>query len=111
MKLVACAIYDSVAKAFLPPFFVHNSVIAQRAVSDVANDDSHAIGKNPADYTLFRLGEFDDDTGLLKPLQPAENLGNAASFVREIHDVRDQNAQASGAKAHVLTRAAGGNSA
>lgn len=56
------SVYDSKAEAYLPPFFLHTTGMAQRIFSDCANDPEHPWGKNPADYTLFKLGSFNDAT-------------------------------------------------
>lgn len=82
MKLIAFCVYDNKALAFLPPFFVHNELVAMRSFADVANDKTHAFGLNPTDYTLFRVGDFNDELGELTPLVPHVNMGLAASFLK-----------------------------
>ncbi len=57
------SIYDEKAKAFLPPFFMHEKLVAIRAFSDCVNDSEHQFGMHPSDYTLFEFGDFDDSSG------------------------------------------------
>lgn len=84
MKLSIYSIFDSKARAFLPPFYLANDSLATRVFSDCANDSVHAFGKHPEDYSLFRLGEFDDALGTFDLLSTHVNLGLAASFVEDI---------------------------
>lgn len=63
MILEIYSVYDSKAKAFIPPFFLHNKDVALRHFTDTVNDKNSSINKNPGDYALFYLGIFDDNTG------------------------------------------------
>ncbi len=80
MKLEIFCVFDSKAQAFLPPFFLPMIGQATRIFQNCANDKSHQFGANPADYTLFHMGEFDDDSGKLVPKATPENLGIAQEF-------------------------------
>lgn len=80
MMLGIYSVFDSKAAAFLPPFFVHNDAIAQRAFSEGANDPTHPFFKHPADYTLFRIGDFNDTTGQVVALDVNVNLGHSAQY-------------------------------
>jgi len=57
------AVYDSKAETYTPPYFQHKEAMALRTFSDCANDIGHTFGKHPEDYTLFDLGQYDDQTG------------------------------------------------
>ncbi len=80
MLHIVFSINDSKAGAFFPPFFFHSEGMAKRAFSDSVNDVEHAIGRHPADYTLFRLGVFDDNSGKIVPQTPL-SLGNGVEFI------------------------------
>lgn len=82
------AVFDSAAKAFLPPFCLRNDGEALRAFRDVANSGSHQIGKYPEDYTLFLLGTFNDSLGEFIGQEPGpKSLGSAlAQIDRKIDD-------------------------
>ena len=61
------SIFDEVAMAYLPPFFLPNEGMAHRTFMDCVGDENHAFGKHPSNYTLYRIGEFDSTTGELHP--------------------------------------------
>lgn len=54
------SVYDSKVEAYIQPFFMQSRGQAIRAFGDTAGDQTTNIGKHPADFTLFELGEFDD---------------------------------------------------
>lgn len=76
------SVYDAKAKAYLPPFFLHEEGLAIRAFSNCANDPDHQFGQNPEDYTLFLIGQYDDITAELIPETPS-TLGNALQYKGE----------------------------
>jgi len=84
MKLDVFSVYDVKAQAYLPPFFMSNNQVAIRAITDCVNDPSHLFYKNPQDYTLFFLGVFDDNTGLIEPHIAPITLGNGVEFVKPV---------------------------
>lgn len=69
MILHAYSVYDLKGAAFAAPFFMHTDAIAIRMFSDTVADPSHPIARHPEDYQLYRLGDFDDATGQIVPLQ------------------------------------------
>lgn len=70
MKLNIYAIYDTATGAYMRPFFMQSDGQATRAISDLVQDENHEVGKHPEDYSLFRVGIFDDNTGTLVPENP-----------------------------------------
>ena len=62
MKLNIYSIFDSASGLYSRPFFTQSDNEAIRSFSDIATDAEHPIGRHPADYTLFRVGIFDDTT-------------------------------------------------
>lgn len=54
------SVYDSKVEAYIQPFFMQSRGQAIRSFGDIAGDKTTNIGKHPADFTLFELGEFDD---------------------------------------------------
>lgn len=79
-KLMAFSVHDQAAAAFLRPFFTKTRGQAVRGFSDAVNDAKHEFHAHPEDYTLFYIGEFDEDKGELKASVP-ESLGNALTFM------------------------------
>jgi len=57
------SVYDSKAETYTPPFFQHREAMAIRTFTDCCNDKGHTFGMHPEDYTLFELGEYDDNNG------------------------------------------------
>lgn len=81
MKHIIFAIYDSKAQAYLPPFIMHRTEMATRVFADCVNDyPNHQFSKNPQDYTLFTIGQFDDNTAKIKTEKMILSLGNGLEF-------------------------------
>lgn len=68
MILQMFSIFDSKAEAYQTPYYVLNEALAVRPVQDAANNGEHPIGRNPADYTLFHVGAFDDEQCEITPI-------------------------------------------
>nr|AVQ10208.1 DNA binding protein VP5 [Gokushovirinae environmental samples] len=81
MKLQICAVYDKVAGAYLAPLFVRTSFEAMRMFRDAVGSADHQFCKHPEDFVLFRLGEFDDNTGAVEPLHVTEKLMDGLTAV------------------------------
>lgn len=62
MNHMVFSIYDAKAEAFLPPLFFKTQGIAWRAFRDCVNDAGHAFNAHPEDYSLFRLGVWEDNS-------------------------------------------------
>lgn len=80
MKLNIYSIYDTASGTYLRPFFTGADGDAARSFSDLAIDAEHQIGKHPADYTLFRLGSFNDNTGKIEGETP-EKIATALECI------------------------------
>lgn len=65
MILKIFSVYDSKAKAHLPPFFLPEEGMAIRTFKDCINSKEHQFGAHPEDYTLKQIGTFDDSSGVL----------------------------------------------
>lgn len=60
------AVFDEKAGAFLAPFTYATDGMASRSfVNEVKRPDS-LIGSSPEDFSLIKLGTFDDQTGALE---------------------------------------------
>lgn len=79
MKLRCYSVYDAAAKAYLEPFYTKTDQLAQRSFASAAMDPSHSFARHSADYTLFYIGEFDDDDGSFQSSIPLP-LGNALTY-------------------------------
>ena len=66
MKKVYYAVYDRKAEMYSQPFLEIKDGTAIRAVQDIViNNKDHAFAKHPSDFSLHRLGEFDELTGVI----------------------------------------------
>lgn len=82
MIMKVFAVFDTKIGTYGQPFFMSTVPSAKRAFQGACNDPSTMLHKHPADFALFLLGEFDDESGALSTLPP-ENLGLASNFVQE----------------------------
>jgi len=64
------SIRDDVAMAFIRPFVAQSDGSAARSFLDGCADKTQPIGLHPTDYTLYRIGAFDDEKGALQPENP-----------------------------------------
>jgi hypothetical protein len=92
MKLNVYSIFDSAAKAYTSPFFMHNDGLAIRAFQDNVNaEQENNISKHPDQFTLFKIGEFDDATGEIKT-DVVKSLGTGLEY-KNSPDISDDIAQ------------------
>lgn len=81
MTLKAYSIYDCKSYIWHSPFFMTNDGAALRACTDLANDTGTMIGRHPADYTLWCVGEFNDQDGLMAAQRPALHVVDLVTLV------------------------------
>ncbi len=81
MKHKMFVIYDSKANAFMQPWFLTQQGMAQRAFSDCVNDPDHNFGRHPEDYTLFDIGQFDDQNAKVEWNAP-KSIGNGIQYLK-----------------------------
>lgn len=86
MKHKMYTIHDRKAGAFLPPFIMPVEAMALRAFGDCVNDSNHAFNRHPEDYTLFRIADFDDQTGMFELESAPVSVGNGLTFVEVDRD-------------------------
>lgn len=65
MRLFFYSIFDSATAAYMRPFVMQSDGQAVRAFHDEAVRAETDINRHPQDYSLFRLGDFDDSSGSL----------------------------------------------
>lgn len=76
------SVFDSKAAFFGQPFADQSIASATRNFSDAVNDGSNPNNlwhKHPEDFSLFHVGEFDNETGELLPMNP-KNLITASAI-------------------------------
>lgn len=77
-------VYDSKTESYGVPFCMITKGEALRGFADVANDPQTQICKYPADFTLFELGEFNEQNADFHIHEAKINLGTANEFKKEI---------------------------
>lgn len=77
MILKAFSIFDSKANAYLQPFFFPSTGEAVRAFITSSMDDKSKFNSHGQDFTMFRLGEFDDSKATFDLLDAPELIGRA----------------------------------
>lgn len=77
-------VYDSCAKAYLPPFILPQVAMAERTFADCVNSEGHQFNAHPDHYTLFQIGTFDDNTSHFERMENGPHpIGNGVRFVKE----------------------------
>jgi hypothetical protein len=80
MKTKIYSIFDSAANAYTTPFFMHNDGLAIRAFQDNVNSkEPNNISQHPDQFTLFKIGEYNDENGEIKS-DNLKSLGNGLEF-------------------------------
>lgn len=79
-------IYDAAAQAHMRPFFLPSDGQAIRAFSDLALDAEHEVGRHPEDYSLCRIGTFNDNDATIAT-EPTEVLTTGIKVVAESRQV------------------------
>lgn len=84
MHMKVFSIFDCKTEAFAQPFFAVARGAAERAFSDIVNDANHPIGRHPADYTLFEIGEYDDREGVVVMYASKYAVGNGLQYKSDV---------------------------
>lgn len=83
------AVKDSKAAAFALPFFLPRMELAIRSFKDAVGDPKHEMHRHPEDYSLWCLGEYDDEKGAMQPVEPikvASAVDDASGRSRAVSD-------------------------
>lgn len=90
MKLNVYTIFDSASGMYMRPFFMQSDGQAMRSFKDIASDADHEIGKHPEDYSLHRIGVYDDNNAKLIP-EDRECLATALEIIAQTQRVNRDN--------------------
>lgn len=71
MRTLIFTVFDKKSATYHQPFFVNHQVHATRIVETAVNDLSTNLGQYPADFALYSLGHYDDQSGLFEPTAPS----------------------------------------
>lgn len=86
MKQQIMAVHDMAARAYCKPFFVPHLQMGVRTFTDACNSPQSEVSKHPADYRLYHLGEYDDETGLIFVLPFPLQIGHGPEFVNGVNN-------------------------
>lgn len=75
------AVFDSKAKCYLTPFFLGQDGEAERVFGDCVNNMEHPWGRNPEDYHLYRIGEWDNISAKIEQKEMHKSLGNGYEYL------------------------------
>jgi hypothetical protein len=77
MKYNIYAVYDSAVNAYMRPFTMQADGQALRGFTDEACNAESPVGQHPEDYSLFRIGEYDERNGHIEACVPPKCIGRA----------------------------------
>lgn len=84
MKMLGFSVFDSAVGSYSPPFWVRAGGLAIRDFRlEMANKDSR-LSKSPGDYSLFFLGEFDDESGSFSILEAPKRVLTGFEALKEV---------------------------
>ena len=86
MKYGVYSVYDTATAMYLRPFYFQTDGQALRFFQDVSVSAESEIAKHPEDYTLFKLGEFDDNKGSFQGEHP-KSLATALEMVAKSRQI------------------------
>lgn len=69
MKETMFSVFDHKAMTFSPPIVETNRATAIRAYEHAHVQEGSAMRKNPEDYSLFEVGQFNPENGVITPCE------------------------------------------
>lgn len=79
MKFGIYSIRD-VYTGFLAPTIESTDIVAQRNFEFAVNKPETLLYTRPGDYELYKIGEFESDSGVVTPLTPIQVVSSAVSL-------------------------------
>lgn len=86
--LVLFAILDTKVGLFMQPFFARSSAEGMRMFEDEVMRQDSQLGLHPEDFSLFRVGEFDQTMGSAIPEAAPVRLCTAYELVARRSELR-----------------------
>lgn len=75
------SVFDSAAKLFVAPWHAPTVELALRRFRFTVNEPGNEINKFPEEYSLFHVGEFNQETGEIVAYATPRSLGVAVTFM------------------------------
>lgn len=76
------SIYDTKAEVYSLPQMFQSAGVAIRSFTDAVNTPDTSFAMHPEDYTLFEIGEFDDQNTSIKMLKTPHSLAIGIELVK-----------------------------
>lgn len=76
------SVWDSKADAYITPFFAPNDAVAIRMFSSAVEDSGHDFHRHSEDYSLFKIGQFNQNT--------AEIMPDNVTVIARAHELKGQ---------------------
>lgn len=83
MKVNFYSVFDTATGAYMRPWTMMSDQQAIRAFTAEATNAESDVGRNPEDFSLFRLGSFDDVLGAIESCDPPRVLAKAHELVAQ----------------------------
>lgn len=77
MQLKMYSIRDAKGAFYHAPFYKRSHGEAERDFAALVRDPKSQLSQFPEDYDLFYVGNYDDQTGLVKPLETPHHVVKA----------------------------------
>lgn len=78
MRLMIFAIHDTKGEVFRSPFYQRTHGEAERSFKQLLDDPQSMVNKYPEDFDLYHLGEYDERTGKIFPLESPKHVLKAS---------------------------------
>lgn len=92
MKMNLYSVYDKISKLYTQPMILLNDDIALRIIANCVRNPEHNYSLNPEDYSLYRVGSFDDNTAEILQenvfIVRCDSIPQHKSNVTEIRDAK-----------------------
>jgi activator of HSP90 ATPase len=83
MLINVYTIRDEKVSAYLRPFLAPTHELMRRSIASVLMDGEHEMAKFPRDFTIYEVGVFDDQTGLVNS-HTVPKLVNSVESIRQM---------------------------
>lgn len=84
MEIQIYAVFDEKAKSFHQPFYQQTDGLVVRMMLETVKDPNSTISKYKEDFTIFHIGVFDDQKGMVVPRKTLRSLGNVLQIVNNL---------------------------
>lgn len=89
MKMQMYAVHDMKAEMYMRPFCADSLAIAVRSFENEVKEPGAPLNKNPEDYNLFKVGEYDSETGVITPCVTPQHVISAMSVYTKYFTVKE----------------------